>query len=86
MATLSPCATCTWAGVGSTYGQVPRALLMIQPGYHHALLLAPSVLCIKQEQVILAYPLLLSYLSYGAVRLEDDTPPLNIGFELCSEV
>lgn len=63
-----------------------RALLMIQPGYHHALLLAPSVLCIKQEQVILAYFLLLSYLSYGAVRLEEDTPPLNIGFEVCSEI
>lgn len=47
--------------------------------------------CIKKEQVVLAYLLLLGYLSYGAVRLEEDYPPppptpLNIGFEVCSEI
>lgn len=59
---------------------------MIQPGYHHALLPVPSVFCIKKEQAALVYPLLLSYLSYGAVTLEEVTPPLNIAFQVCSEI
>lgn len=59
--------TSLWAGAST--------LLMIQLGYHQAILPVPTVFCIKKEQVVLAYLLLLSYLSYGAVRLEEDTPP-----------
>lgn len=70
--------TYLWAGV--------RTLLMIQPEYHHALLPVPSVFCIKKERATLVYLLLLSYLSYGALRLEEVTPPLNTAFEVCSEI